>query len=48
MITLWIIYIFWLVISITCAVVGELYEMPFVGGFCLWSLPLMFYLPFLI
>lgn len=48
MITLWIIYIIWLVLSLTCAVVGELYEVPFLGGFCILSLPLMFYLPFFI
>jgi len=48
MITLWIVYIIWLVISLTCAVIGKLYEKPFVEGFCIWSLPLMFYLPFFI
>jgi len=48
MITLWIVYIIWLVVSLTCAIVGELYDKPFVGAFCIWSLPLMFYLPFFI
>ena len=46
--TLMIIYMIWLLMSLTCAVVGEIYEIPFIGGFCLWTLPMMFYIPFFI
>lgn len=46
--TLWITYIVWFVLSIAFAVIGHEMEMDFLGGFCIWTLPIMFYLPFFI
>ena len=43
-----IIFIFWLIFAITCAVLADVYEREFFGFLLIMSLPFMFYVPFMV
>ena len=45
---LWIIFILWCIFALTCVVLVEVYEHEFFGFLFLLSLPIMFYVPFMI
>jgi hypothetical protein len=45
---LWVIYMVWVVFAIVCAVLVEVYEHEFFMFLLLLSLPLMFYVPFMV
>lgn len=45
---LWIIYIIWLVFAFVCGYFSEYYDLEFCGFLFLISIPLMFYVPFII
>ena len=45
---LWIIFVLWVIFAITCAVLVDVYEYEFFGFLFLLSLPLIFYVPFMV
>ena len=45
---LWIIFILWVIFAITCVILVEVYEHEFFGFLFILSLPLMFYVPFML
>ena len=45
---LWTIFVLWVIFAITCAVLADVYEREFFGFLFLLSLPLMFYVPFMV
>ena len=45
---LWIIFILWVIFALTCVILVEVYEREFFGFLFLLSLPLMFYVPFMV
>jgi hypothetical protein len=45
---LWIIFILWVIFAITCIILTEVYECEFFGFLFILSLPLMFYVPFML
>ena len=44
----WIIFVLWVIFAITCVILVEVYEHEFFGFLFLLSLPLMFYMPFMV
>ena len=45
---LWIIFALWVIFAITCVILVEVYEHEFFGFLFILSLPLMFYVPFML
>ena len=45
---LWILFTLWVIFSIACAVLVEVYEYEAFGFLFFISLPIMFYLPFIL
>ena len=45
---LWIIFVLWVIFAITCVILVEVYEREFFGFLFILSLPLMFYVPFML
>ena len=45
---LWIIFVLWVIFAITCVILVEIYGHEFFGFLFLLSLPLMFYVPFVL
>ena len=45
---LMIIFVLWVIFALVCAVLVEVYEHEFFGFLFLLSLPLMFYVPFMV
>ena len=45
---LWIIFILWCLFALTCVILVEVYEREFFGFLFLLSLPIMFYVPFML
>ena len=45
---LWIIFILWVIFAIACVILVEVYEREFFGVLFILSLPLMFYVPFML
>ena len=45
---LWIIFALWVIFAITCVILVEVCEREFFGFLFLLSLPIMFYVPFML
>ena len=45
---LWIIFTLWVIFAITCAILADFFEREFFGFLFLVSLPIMFYVPFMV
>ena len=45
---LWIIFILWCIFALACVILVEVYEREFFGFLFLLSLPIMFYVPFML
>ena len=45
---LMVIFVLWVIFAITCVILVEVYEHEFFGFLFLLSLPLMFYVPFMV
>ena len=45
---IWVIFTVWVLFAITCAILADFFECEFFGFLFLISLPIMFYIPFML